>query len=119
MRQDQKELVDTLINLEENSLKLNKKTPYVQNSFSEKETRKPMKMSDFKKLLIYIDENHSFSKLKGLKIKYVMPVIDMRSSDIHSITFRGLFGEKVFSITNENKDRSLEKMIHQWLESKI
>ena len=75
--------------------------------------RKAMKMVDFRKLLTYISANHSFSK-GGKKIKYVEPVIDMRTGDIFCVKFRG-FNDKTFSITNENSDRDLEKWIYDWL----
>lgn len=91
-----------------------RKPPHLDNSFSQPETRKAMKLNEFKELLMYIDKNHSFAKVKGLKIKYVTPVVDMRTKSIHSITFNGMFEEKQFSITNENKNRSLRNMIYEW-----
>lgn len=73
-------------------------------------------MIDFRKLLTYISNNHSFLK-GGKKIKYVEPVIDMRTGDIFCVEFRG-FNDKTFSITNENSDKDLEKWIYDWLDDK-
>ena len=79
--------------------------------------RKPLSFLAFRKLLTHISEHHRFSR-GGWKIKYVTPHIDMRYGDIHCVQFRGMFGEKDFSITNENKERDLEKWIYDWLEER-
>lgn len=68
-----------------------------------------MTFLEFRELLTYIAKYHRFGK-GGKSIKYVTPHIDMRSGDIHAIEFRG-FNDRVFSITNENRDRDLKQWI--------
>ncbi|MDT2677945.1 hypothetical protein [Enterococcus gallinarum] len=70
--------------------------------------RKPMSLNQFKELLVHINKFHKFGK--GKSIKYVTPHIDMRFGDIYAIEFRG-FNDKIFSITNENRDKDLYKWI--------
>lgn len=77
-----------------------------------KTLRKPMTTSDLRQLLIFIEKYHKFGR--GKSIKYVTPHIDMRYGDIHAIEFRG-FHDRVFSITNENKDKDLYLWIMEWL----
>lgn len=74
--------------------------------------RKPMTFNDLRDFLNYVEKNHKFGK--GKSIKYVTPHIDMRYGNIHAIEFRG-FNDRVFSITNENKDRDLYVWIMEWL----
>ena len=40
----------------------------------------------------------------------------MRFGDIYAIEFRG-FNDKIFSITNENRDKDLYKWIMEWLDA--
>ena len=74
--------------------------------------RKPMDWESFADLLEYIEAKHRFTR--GRHIRYVVPTIDMRTSDIHSIDFYG-FEEKSFRITNENADRDLFAWVMEWL----
>lgn len=78
-------------------------------------TRRDMTYSELTQLLQMIDDRHSFRKGKGHMIKYVTPIIDMRTLSIHAVEFHSVFDTKVFSITNENKDKDLMKWISEWL----
>lgn len=82
--------------------------------------RKLMSFEDLRKLLNVIEKQHRFGtsiKTPNFKgIKYVDPIIDMRTHDIFCITLRGLYGEKTFSLTNENKDKDLFKWIMEYLD---
>ena len=82
----------------------------------ENEVRKLMKMKEFRELLTYISIRHGF-RVGGKRIKYVEPVIDMRTGEIFCVKFRG-FHDKEFSVTNENSERDLEKWIYEWLDDK-
>ena len=73
-------------------------------------SRKALSWGDFKKVMQEVDTNHRFAR-GGKNIKYVDPIIDMRTRDIFCVTFRGLDGEKTLSITNENRNKDLYKMI--------
>lgn len=78
-------------------------------------TRRDMAYAELTQLLQMVDEHHSFRNGKGRMIKYVVPTIDMRTLSIHAIEFHGMFVTKVFSITNENKDKDLMNWIGDWL----
>lgn len=69
---------------------------------------RPMSFSELKYLLEYIQENNSPGKaLPGNKrkvIKYVDPVIDMRSGAVFAVKFRMYFSEHVIHTQNECRD---------------
>lgn len=74
--------------------------------------RKAMTYDSFTELMEYIDEYHMFGK-GGKHIKYVVPIIDTRTADIHSLSFYGLV-DKTFTITNENSNLDLEAWVLSW-----
>lgn len=78
--------------------------------------RKAMTYDSFTDLMEYIDESHRFGK-GGKHIKYVVPTIDTRTADIHSIAFYGM-ADKTFTITNDNSELDLEAWIVSWLRDK-
>ena len=77
-----------------------------------------MTLQDLTKLLNYIEKNHSARNGRGRSVKYVDPCFDMRIRKIFGITLRGAFGEKSFTIVNENKDKDLYTWITNWLDEK-
>lgn len=79
-------------------------------------TRKALSWEDFKKVMNEVDKNHRFGR-GGKSIKYVDPIIDMRTRDIFNVTFRGSDGERTFHIVNENRDKDLYEMIMDYLNS--
>lgn len=81
----------------------------------ENSKRRGMNINDFRELCIYIDENHSFRKMMGKRIKYVSPTVDMRTGEIFHVRLRRAEGID-FSLTNENKNRDLFQWIVDWLE---
>lgn len=77
---------------------------------------KCMSIIEYVELLKYIDENHSFGRLKGKKIKYIEHIFDFRTNEIFCIKLRPICSDEViFSITNENRDKDLKEWIYQWL----
>ena len=77
--------------------------------------RKEMTYEEFVKVLKYVSSEHKFGGRVGKGIKYVTPTFDLRNGKIHCITFSGWYGEKVFNITNENKDKNLYALVVEWL----
>lgn len=76
-----------------------------------------MTIEEGNELMKYIQEKHSFLSGKGKRIKYVEPIYDTRTGHIFCVKLR-LSGEgKVFSLTNENKDKILTDWIYDWLEN--
>lgn len=76
-----------------------------------------MSLEDFTELVDHINKNHSFSEVKGKRIKYITPIYDTRIGKIFCVNLR-LTGEgKYFSLTNENKDKDLKQWIYDWLEN--
>lgn len=78
------------------------------------ESRRAMTRTEFEDLILYIHDNHRFGR-NGMNIKYVTPTIDMRTGDIHSVTFYYFTDEITLSITNENRNRDLTQWVYKWL----
>lgn len=84
----------------------------------------PMSFKEFGGLLRHIAENNSPSASAYPKptIKYVDPVMDMRTNSVFAVTLRG-FGteDKVFHTQNECRDleQSLEQRIRQYLDTPL
>lgn len=72
-------------------------------------------LDEFRELLRHINEGHSFKKGKGKKIKYIEPIIDMRTGKIFAIKFRG-WHDKEFAIVNENRNKNLLELVKEWLD---
>ena len=77
--------------------------------------RKPMTYEEFVTILKAVSVEHKFGKSSGKGIKYVTPTFDLRSGDIHTITFHCWNEDRTFSITNENKDIDLYAWVVEWL----
>lgn len=74
-------------------------------------------IKEFIQLLNYINENHSFRKMEGRRIKYIQPVYDTRKMTIHAVAFiDGVHDDIIFSITNENRNKNLKELIYNWLD---
>ncbi|EIF6155387.1 hypothetical protein LFJ62_003094 [Clostridium perfringens] len=71
-----------------------------------------LSLQDYAELLVYIDENHSFRKVKGKMIKYVRCTFDMRTHEIFSVSL----DNKEFVKVNENRHRDLKKWIYGYLD---
>lgn len=83
----------------------------------------PLSIEQFVELNKYIQENHSpFSKneLGYRRVKYVDFTIDYRTNDIFSIHIRGWGRDKLFTITNEQRDnpKSLGQRVVDYLQGK-
>lgn len=75
-----------------------------------------LSLAEFTLLVAYINENHSFAKNRGKRVKYITPIYDTRTQKIFCLQLR-LSGEDLaFSITNEDKDKDLAKWVYCWLE---
>ena len=72
-----------------------------------------MKLEEFTELVDYVHGKHRFGR-GGRGIKYIEPVYDTRYGDIFCIIFRG-WDDKIFSLTNENKNRDLKEWVYEWL----
>lgn len=82
-----------------------------------------MSMQSFIDLVKDIRDHYApFSAVrKGRCVKYIDPVIDMRTLSVFAVSFRGFgFEQTFFSNTNENRDLpdSLETRIRVWLDEK-
>ncbi|MDM0987453.1 hypothetical protein QTI95_14040 [Clostridium perfringens] len=71
-----------------------------------------LSLQDYAELLVYIDENHSFRKVKGKMIKYVRCTFDMRTHEIFAVSL----DDKEFVKVNENRHRDLKKWIYEYLD---
>ncbi len=84
----------------------------------------PMSFQEFGNLLKYIAANNSPLNAKYPKptVKYVDPVMDMRTNCVFAVTLRG-FGcaDKVFHTQNECRDleESLEERIRAYLDTSL
>ncbi|AMN31309.1 hypothetical protein BFS06_11455 [Clostridium perfringens] len=72
-----------------------------------------LSLKDYNELLVYIKKNHDAVKGMGKRIKYVNPIIDMRTLEIYSIKI----GNKNFSVVNENKHKNLKEWIYNYLDN--
>jgi hypothetical protein len=83
----------------------------------------PMSFQTFIDLLKYIANNNSPGKDVYPRpcIKYVDPVMDMRTNTVFAVTLRGFGYEKVFHTQNECRDlpQSLAERIHEYLDSPL
>jgi len=73
-----------------------------------------MSFAEFAELLKHINEEHSPIRpvlFPQRIVKYIDPVLDMRTNTIFSITFRGFGEEKNLNCVNEN--RELETSLFQ------
>lgn len=82
-----------------------------------------MSMQSFINLVKDIRDHYGpFSTVcKGRCVKYIDPVIDMRTLSVFAVSFRGFgFDQTFFNTTNENRDLpdSLETRIRAWLDEK-
>ena len=79
--------------------------------------RKEMSIEDFRDLCRYVDACHSFRDLKGKKVKYISPTMDMRTGMIFHVNMRLVGKGMDFALTNENKDKDLKEWIFNWLDN--
>ena len=83
-----------------------------------------MSFQEFGNLLKYIANNNSPMNGRYPKpmVKYVDPVMDMRTNEVFAVTLRGFgFEDKVFHTQNECRDlpQSLEDRIREFLDSPL
>lgn len=78
---------------------------------------KAMSTDEWTKMMREIVSKHRWAiPMRGRKVKYVEPIFDMRSVDIFSVRFRGMFETKEFTIVNRpDDDGTLFDEIMQWL----
>jgi hypothetical protein len=84
----------------------------------------PMTFQEFGSLLKHIANNNSprVSAYPRPTVKYVDPVMDMRTNCVFAVTLRGFGNEdKVFHTQNECRDlpQSLEERIREYLDTPI
>lgn len=77
-------------------------------------TRRALSWKNFREILQFIEENHKFGT-GGKSIKYVEPMIDVRTNDIFKVSLRGNDGDHTFDIINENKDKDLTDEVMKYL----
>ena len=87
---------------------------YIKAMYGTQE-RLSMKLSDLEQLLYYINRRHKWPSTNK-KVKYVRPSFDMRTADIFHINMNSKMNEIDFSITNENSNKNLLRMIICYLE---
>jgi hypothetical protein len=85
---------------------------------------RPMSFQEFGNLLKYISANNSpfTAKYPKPSVKYIDPVMDMRTNSVFAVTFRGFGSEdKVFHTQNECRDlpQTLDERIREWLDTPI
>lgn len=76
---------------------------------------KGMSSALFNEIFQYAITHHSFKEGKGRRVKYIVPTIDTRTRMINTIIFYCMAEDKVFSLTNRNKDKDLYEWIMEWL----
>jgi len=82
-----------------------------------------MSFQEFGNLLNYIaNRNSPMKAFPRPSVKYVDPVMDMRTNSVFAVTLRGFgFEDKVFHTQNECRDlpQSLEERIREFLDTPL
>lgn len=72
---------------------------------------KNMTLQEYLDLLQFIEENHSFRRMKGKRIKYIGHTYDFRTHEIFSIRIDNV----TFTKVNENRHKNLKEWVMNYI----